>query len=148
MRATPAPCTSPMLPHDVREYVQPFVIGAVPVKSELIREVQGEGPLTPYTVLVEQWSNFMEALVKTDDVVVAGYGFPDDDAYGRFLIQEAIARRRRGLRRLCFYELKDAHTAMSVKLLAIFKVARPEWRGPVKLTKRSRAVNRDCEAHS
>ena len=137
MCATPAPCTSPLLPHEVRQYIQPFVVGAVPVKSELIREVQGDGPSSPYTVLVEQWATFMEAIVNADDVVVAGYGFPNDDAYGRFLIQEAVARRTKAIHRLCFYERECAHTAMSATLSKLFKVVSPEWLGPVTLANKA-----------
>ena len=140
-RATPAPCREPMEPDDVikncvehpcNDCRQPFVIGAVPIKTELIGQFQGGHAGSPYTVLMEQWKCFMDALAAADEVVIAGYNFPDDDGYGRFLVKEAIARRGRLLRRLYFYELDKAQVGMSAKLDQIFKPGTtPIFRGPV-----------------
>ncbi|MGC9969709.1 MAG: hypothetical protein ABSE56_03875 [Bryobacteraceae bacterium] len=91
-------------------------------------------PGSPYTVLVEQWRSLMDALERADEVVVAGYALPDEDAYGRFLIQEAIAGRRgRPIQRLYFYELADKQSNTAKKLSDVFRpLAPPIWLGPVR----------------
>lgn len=138
--STSAPSTSPMQADEVISHcingsagdcVEPFVIGAVPIKSELIKEAQREHPEV-YFILMDQWRCLMDALEEADEVIVAGYNFPDDDVYGRFLIKEAIAKKGRLFRRLYFYELDKAEATMRSRLNEIFRPGTTQiFRGPV-----------------
>ena len=112
----------PCLVSPCDDCVQPFVVGAVPIKTELIdsKELHGTDPQNPYAVLEGQWKAFMDALQETDDLVVAGYSLPDDDAYGRFLIQEAIARRSHRVQQVYFYAKADSEDTMALKLKDTF----------------------------
>ena len=85
---------------------EPLVLGAVPIKSELIREVQFCcGTLDVFTVIMNQWRAVVEAVRDADVVVVAGYGFPVEDQYGRFLFQEGVRQRRKPLKRVEYYNV-------------------------------------------
>jgi hypothetical protein len=132
LRATPAPCVSPMKPSDVTAHAEPFLLGAVPIKTELIVEAQGTDPRNPHAVVCEQWSDLMGAIETADEVIVAGYSFPDDDTYGRFLVQEAVSRRCEPLKRVRFYDIDSARASMTDKLVDILQpAARPIYLGPV-----------------
>lgn len=130
------PATDPMAATQVSadpEFIQPFVVGAVPVKSELIAELQGRHPHSSYCVLIRQWMEFMDALEHTDEVIVAGYNFPEDDNYGRFLIKEAVSRRRSALDDIGFYELACSERCFSKRLKRIFEPqsGEPKYLGPI-----------------
>jgi hypothetical protein len=78
----------------VCDTIEPMVLGAVPIKSELIQEVQ-ECARSPsvFRVVAEQWSLVVQSIKHADSIYVVGYSFPRDDQYGRFLIQEALRMR-------------------------------------------------------
>lgn len=101
------PRTTSMSPDQVSRAEEPFLLGAVPIKSELIQEVQAAGRTNAFEVVTRQWRAFLDALRQADDLVVVGYGFPREDEYGTFLIKEAIRQRQAGpVRAISFYEKK------------------------------------------
>jgi hypothetical protein len=71
--------------------LQPLVLGAVPIKDELLGQTQPNQSL--YTVIADQWAAALSAIQSAAELVVVGYGFPPEDAYGRFLFREAARRR-------------------------------------------------------
>jgi hypothetical protein len=81
----------------------PVILGAVPMKSELIAEVQAGPNVWIYRCIMSQWQHLCDALSRTDELCVAGYGFPAEDTHGRFLFQEAARRRRKPWGRLRLY---------------------------------------------
>ena len=96
-------------PMDVDNRREPLVLGAVPIKSELIREVQVElhdGSRPVFDAIIRQWRTLVEAIREADSVVVVGYSFPQADEYGRFLLQEGM-RLRNGRLSVEFFELQN-----------------------------------------
>ena len=86
---------------------EPLVLGAVPIKSELIREVQWAcGSTQVFNTIIRQWRAVVEAIRDADSVVVVGYSFPQEDKYGRFLLEEGTRLRSSGLT-VEFFELQD-----------------------------------------
>ena len=81
-----------MAVNDVHDGAEPLVLGAVPIKSELIEEVQRDHPKVHETIS-SQWRETVDALSEATEVVVIGYSFPAEDAYGRFLLSEAVRKR-------------------------------------------------------
>jgi hypothetical protein len=70
---------------------EPIVLGAVPIKSELIAEVQCYwGAYDVFKVIMRQWQVVVEAIREADVVIVAGYSFPKEDHHGRFLFTEGV----------------------------------------------------------
>lgn len=85
---------------------EPLVLGAVPIKSELIREVQDFcGSPQVFTTVAKQWKAVVEAIRDADSVVTVGYSFPQEDRYGRFLMQEGTRLRNSSLT-VEFFELE------------------------------------------
>ncbi len=74
-------------------YPQPLVLGAVPIKDELIKETQPNHDL--YALIADQWAGVVNAVARASEIVVLGYGFPPEDDYGRFLFSEAARRQLR-----------------------------------------------------
>lgn len=74
--------------------VDPLLLGAVPLKSELISEVQ-EHYATPrvYDVILSQWRAVADSIRDADKLVVLGYSFPAEDTYGKFFYREAMLER-------------------------------------------------------
>jgi hypothetical protein len=72
-------------------YVQPFVLGAVPIKVELLAATQPNQAI--YTVLADQWAAVVDAISRATELTVVGYGFPAEDGHGRFLFRQAATRR-------------------------------------------------------
>jgi hypothetical protein len=72
-------------------YLQPFVLGAVPIKVELLAETQPNQAV--YTVLADQWAAVVDAVSRATELIVVGYGFPAEDGHGRFLFRQAARRR-------------------------------------------------------
>lgn len=76
-------------------FVQPLLLGAVPIKSELLEEVQSySGHDRVHQLIAEQWREVIDAISKATTIVFVGYSLPAEDAYGRFLFEEALRRRR------------------------------------------------------
>jgi hypothetical protein len=85
---------------------EPLVLGAVPIKSELIREVQTScGIPLIYDVVACQWRVLVEAVRDAKRIVLVGYRFPAEDLYGRFLIKEGLRLRRNSVA-IQYYELR------------------------------------------
>ncbi|MCY4387419.1 MAG: hypothetical protein OXC18_09990 [Desulfurellaceae bacterium] len=99
-------------PTDVDNRREPLVLGAVPIKSELIREVQVQLQVQlrrsrpVFDTIVRQWRTVVEAIRDADSVVVVGYSFPQEDEYGRFLLQEGMRLRNSRLS-VEFFELQN-----------------------------------------
>lgn len=75
-------------------YPQPLVLGALPIKDELIAGTQvmgGNGEI--FALIADQWASVVYAVEHADYLVLVGYGFPPEDTYGRFLFRQAAARR-------------------------------------------------------
>jgi len=96
---------------DVDEKREPLVLGAVPIKSELIWEVQKcMGSPEVFTTIQKHWRVVVEAIQDAESLIVVGYSFPKEDQYGRFLIQEGMRRRhktRPAIKSVEFYELRE-----------------------------------------
>ena len=73
-------------------FVQPLVLGAVPIKSELLEEIQFRQPQLHETIS-DQWGQVVDVFSRVTEVEIVGYRFPQEDAYGRFLFREAVRRR-------------------------------------------------------
>jgi hypothetical protein len=98
-------------------FYQPLLLGAVPVKSEVIREVQANQPHV-HAHIIEQWRALCEALRDADELQVIGYSFPDEDAYGHFVLEEA-ARARDRIRtplRVRLYEVDCKHKEVAERI--------------------------------
>lgn len=77
---------------------EPLVLGAVPIKSELIQQVQAHlGLASVFDAIAMQWRALVEAIRDANVVVVAGYSFPAEDQYGRFMISEGLRLRTAGV---------------------------------------------------
>lgn len=115
--------------------VEPFLLGAVPIKSELIREVQAASHTNAYEVVMSQWHALVEAVRQADEIVVVGYSFPGDDGYGRFLFSEAVqSRGPRRIESVEFYEKSECKPKerMRFVLQGIFNpLTEPNWVGEV-----------------
>jgi hypothetical protein len=73
---------------------EPFYVSCVPLKSELIPEVQMLcGTPNVSATVAAQWEVLIAGLREADEVVMAGYRLPKEDHYARFLMQEAVRRR-------------------------------------------------------
>lgn len=105
---------------EVHAQKEPLVLGAVPIKSELIKEVQKQYRLAEvYTVVMSQWKAVVDAVKKAEVFVVVGYSFPKEDQYGRFLFREAI-RVRCSPPRIEYYELPARAAATEASILEAF----------------------------
>jgi len=76
-------------------FVQPLLLGAVPIKSELLDEIQ-RGQAGLHETVADQWREALDVLSRATVVEVVGYRFPAEDGYGRFILREAIRRRSPG----------------------------------------------------
>jgi hypothetical protein len=83
---------------DTWPHLDPLLLGAVPLKSELISEVQEYyRSQRVFEVVREQWITVAKAVASATRIVVLGYSFPKEDAYGRFFFNEGKAMRDDGL---------------------------------------------------
>jgi hypothetical protein len=99
--------TVPMEEHEVGPEEEPLVLGAVPIKSELVREVQKVYFADVWNVVTAQWKTVVRAVRDATSLVFVGYGFPKEDQYGRFLFREAMKLRQTGAPAIEFYELQE-----------------------------------------
>ena len=113
---------------------EPLVLGAVPIKSELIREVQSicQSPEV-FTTVAKQWRTVVEAIRDADSVVTVGYSFPQEDRYGRFLLKEGIRLRSSELT-VEFFELEDSRSEREEAIRDVFgsRVENLVYRGAVE----------------
>lgn len=106
---------------DVDARREPLVLGAVPIKSELIREVQMcyQVPAV-FTTIQEQWTAVVRAICDADSLVILGYSFPREDQYGRFLVQEGVRRRNGRRLDIAFYELEKRQAQSATQIAEVF----------------------------
>src|ERR1019366_8619457 len=122
-----APLLEPMNPCDVvphdggqnAHFCEPLVLGAVPIKSELLREVQREHAGV-YERVADQWAEVVRAITHASELVVAGYGFPPEDGYGHFLLREAAGRRGRTPLSIVYYSLPIDRAKVEASMRDIF----------------------------
>ena len=75
--------------------LDPLLLGAVPLKSELIFEVQEYyKSRRVFEVVREQWRTVTNAVATATRIVALGYSFPKEDVYGRFFFKEGTAMRK------------------------------------------------------
>jgi hypothetical protein len=108
----------------------PLLLGAVPLKSELIFEVQeyyGARPV--FEVIREQWRTVANAVGTAERIVVLGYSFPKEDTYGRFFFREGMTMRNSDLPlQVDFYNRSGDQSAIQ----DVFPKANPIcFKGPV-----------------
>jgi hypothetical protein len=123
----------------LRSGENPLVLGAVPIKTELIREVQtacdtsGRSWRSIFVTVAAQWRAVVEAIGVAEKVVSVGYSFPADDSYGRFLFREAL-RDRRGSPVIEFFERRDRAADRAGDIMRVFRCHAEElrYRGPVE----------------
>jgi hypothetical protein len=118
----------------VKRKCEPLVLGTVPIKSELIREVQCNIPEI-FDVVTKQWKALVDAIIKANTVVIVGYRFPPEDLYGRFMFKEAMRRRKKNLRlRIQYFELPDKASELCKEIVDVFgcKISRFEYMGKVE----------------
>jgi len=73
---------------------EPLLLGAVPIKSELLREVQRcSGCSWIFDIVLSQWHVVAEAVRDSDLLVILGYSFPKQDEYARFFFLEGMIER-------------------------------------------------------
>ena len=133
------PLLDSLSPEDVDSDREPLLLGAVPIKSELIREVQallrcrnGQSWIGVFNTIARQWRAVVEAIRDAAAVVIVGYSFPREDQYGRFLIQEGI-RLRNSRPTIEFFELEDKASDRAKEIMDAFSghVPRLIYRGEV-----------------
>jgi hypothetical protein len=121
-------------PNDVERGREPLVVGVVPFKSELIREIQHHAH-TPavHETLVKQWKAVIGALQRAETMVVVGYSFPKEDCYGHFLVREAL-RRREGPLAVDYFSAEGGAERWASNQEEAFAgmITRPKYRGEVK----------------
>jgi hypothetical protein len=72
-----APLLNSLTEEDVARQREPLLLGAVPIKSELIQEVQSHyGTPAVFAAVSDQWRAVIATLRVTDQLIVAGYSFP------------------------------------------------------------------------
>lgn len=102
--------------------VDPLLLGAVPIKSELIVEVQCYYHAhRVFEVILRQWRAVADAVRDADRIVVLGYSFPKEDAYGRFFLHEAVRGRSRPLR-VEYYEVPDRKEQAVTSIASAFPI--------------------------
>jgi hypothetical protein len=113
---------------------EPLLLGAVPIKSELIREVQEAYFRQVWQVVMMQWRLVTRAVRDADSFIIVGYGFPTEDQYGRFLFGEAMRLRAKPPRSIEFYELADRAECTESAIRSAFGRCdlQPDYTGPVK----------------
>jgi hypothetical protein len=128
------PLVGAMAEEDVGTTLEPLLLGAVPIKSELIREVQQRYFPAVFDVVTAQWRVVTQAVRNADALVIVGYGFPSEDQYGRFLLSEAMrSRGRSSLPQVQFFELARNKHRTKAAIRAAFgePKLRPRYLGRV-----------------
>lgn len=114
---------------------EPLVLGAVPIKSELIKEVQEcNGVPSVFSTIQEQWKAVVTAICGAESLVILGYSFPTEDEYGRFLMKEAVRRRDKGRKLdIAFYEVEERQAQVAMRIAEVFLgcIGKLTFSGPV-----------------
>jgi len=133
------PRLNPMTENDVDEdEAEPLVLGAVPVKSEIIEEVQRGDHIKVFTTISDQWRETIRVISQADEVVVLGYSFPNEDTYGRFLLREAVRNRpkKHRLPKIRYYALTEHRCDIEKAFREIFSdEVNYEYMGKIKRAK-------------
>jgi len=113
-----------MKPSDVvlnaPHFCQPLVLGALPMKSELLAEVQGVAHAKVYETIAVQWAEVVRAVEDATELVVAGYGFLPEDDYGRFLLREAVKRRKKVPLPITYYSRPEDRGKVEAAMREVF----------------------------
>jgi hypothetical protein len=128
------PLLTPMPVKDVhphpREYMQPLVLGAVPMKERLIKETQTNQAV--YEIFADQWAAVVDAIACATALTVIGYRFPSEDGYGRFLLREAARRRHQPLPQIPYFALERDRADIEQALREVFgDDVQCSFKGPV-----------------
>ncbi|HLX43084.1 MAG TPA: hypothetical protein VKR43_06605 [Bryobacteraceae bacterium] len=116
-----APLLESLTPAHVSNGREPLVLGAVPIKSELLREVQSYYKVDQvFDVIMRQWTAVIQSVKKAERIVVVGYSFPREDHYGRFLFAEAMKLRSENLPFIEFFETCDRAAERSAAIRETF----------------------------
>jgi hypothetical protein len=118
----------------ITDEMEPLLLGAVPIKSELIEEVQMHYNFREiFQVVMNQWRAVMQTVQEADQIVVVGYSFPKEDQYGRFLFREAIRQRTKPLK-VEFYEVEHRVAERADCILTALQMPgiQLEWKGKVE----------------
>jgi hypothetical protein len=70
---------------------RPLLIAPVRFKDDVL--VPATQPSALVQTLAFQWTQLVDAVFRADELVVLGYSFPADDAYGNRMFQEGVRRR-------------------------------------------------------
>ena len=129
-----APLLSSLSSADVDCRREPLVLGAVPIKSELISEVQAHYKVPGvFDAIVTQWRTVVEAVRDAETIFVVGYSFPEEDRYGRFLVGQGIRLRTTTVKIECFERTqKQAERAQTIAGVFGHRLHNLVVRGPVK----------------
>ena len=73
---------------------RPLIVAPVRFKDDML--IQGTQPAALVEALTWQWRQLINAISKAEELVVLGYRFPSDDAYGNRMLQEGVRRRPDG----------------------------------------------------
>jgi hypothetical protein len=119
--ATGGPLLDLVAMAEKQSYPQPLVLGALPLKDELLEKTQEDNPEI-YRVIADQWAAVVRAVEHASEIVFIGYGFPDEDTYGRFLFREAARRRNGDVPRVSFYAPREAECHIKEALEWVFKI--------------------------
>lgn len=128
-----SPLLSSLSTSDVDCGREPLLLGAVPIKSELIREVQDYYQVPEvFSAISAQWRAVVEAVRDADTLVIGGYSFPPEDQYGRFLITEGL-RLRTGRLRIELFELRTKEAELAKEIVSVFQGQLSDlvFRGPI-----------------
>ena len=101
--------------------VDPLLLGAVPIKSELIDEVQCfYGTHRVHDVVLAHWRAVADAVRDAEGIIVLGYSFPKEDAYGRFFLREALRERSRPILRFEIFDLAPREAEIKCSMCEAF----------------------------
>jgi len=129
-----SPLLSSLSSSDVDCGREPLLLGTVPIKSELIREVQDLCNVSDvFHSICAQWRTVVEAVRDAETMFVVGYSFPEEDQYGRFLLGEGL-RLRTGTLRIEFFERRDREAERAKAISSLFqeRLQHLVFRGPVE----------------
>src|SRR4029077_8690225 len=114
-------------------FCEPLVLGAVPIKSELLAEIQRDH-VNVYETIADQWAEDGSAITRAPELVVAGYSFPPEDGYGHFLLREAVAKRGNAPPPIiAYYALPGDRAKIEASMCDIFgDCANYVFKGPMK----------------
>jgi hypothetical protein len=119
---------------DIDDFKEPLVLGAVPIKSELILEVQERFRVPEvFRTIQMQWRAVVHSICAADKLLVLGYSFPPEDQYGRFLMQEGVRQRHGRVLDIDFYDLPGSQAQTAKQIDGVFGSCRGKlsYCGPV-----------------